>query len=84
MEEQKLQIKTVIKEEVSKLTITFPNKEEFESEDEYTDACLDVLHDTRENFDWERIQNTIKAYNHTIFDDYIYEQLWEELLLLLP
>lgn len=86
-EEQKMRnielLKEIIKEEVAKLEILFPQKEEWETEEGYMSECMDVLHDVRDNFDWDGIMQAKNELTNDDYDDFIYEELWEQLLSLL-
>ena len=52
MENIKAEIKKTIKEEIAKLTIEFPPKEAWETIEDCECGYLDILHDIRDNFDW--------------------------------
>ena len=83
MENIKNRLKEVIKEEVAKLQVVFPQKEKWETEEEYQDECMDILHDIRDNFDWDNIMKVKNEITSDNYDDFIYEELWEELTKLL-
>ena len=79
MENIKAEIKKTIKEEIAKLTIEFPPKEAWETTEDCECGYLDILHDIRDNFDW----NFKNIFGHE-YDDFIYEEMWEQLISLLP
>ena len=83
MENIKNRLKEIVKEEVAKLQVVFPQKEEWETEEEYQDECMDILHDIRDNFDWDNIMKVKNEITSDNYDDFIYEELWEELTKLL-
>ena len=83
MENIKAKLKEAIKEEVAKIQIDFPQREEWQDEEDYEEERMDTLHDVRDNHDWSVIMEMKEVKDDFTYDDFIYEEIWEELLKLL-